>query len=343
MKLRRRTVLRRRRLGCAWARRRAGADFSNYVPRWGTVFPALLLLLAATSLRAQENSGTTLKLNVRLVDVFVNVTDSNGAIVGGLSKGDFALYEDGRPQTIALFERQSQVPLALTLAMDTSGSVKKDLGAEAAAAKRFVRAVLRPQDQMSVLQFATEVSVLAPFTNKVSQVDRALNHLHTGWATAFYDAVCAGSEALGHKQGRKVLVVVSDGDDTAEDSSYAQALQAALRNDVMVYSIIDVPIAASAGRDTGGEHALITLSEQTGGKYYYVDETGLEESFQKVSEDLRTEYLLGYYPKDQVRGVSFHRITVTIPRAAPGAFHIGHRVGYYADSPAAPSYPQEHR
>lgn len=315
--------------------------FSHWMLR-SLVWVALLLFAAPPALRAQQDSGTTLKLDVRLVDVFVSVTDNNGALVGGLTKDDFALFEDGRPQTIALFDRQSKVPLALTLAVDTSGSVKKDLGAEAAAAKHFVRAVLRPQDQMSVLQFATEVSVLTPFTNKVSQIDHGLNHLHTGWATAFYDAVCAGSEALGHKQGRKVLVVVSDGDDTVENSTYAQALQAALRNDVMVYAIIDVPIAASAGRDTGGEHALITLSEQTGGKYYYVSEGGLDKIFAKLSEDLRSEYLLGYYPKNQVRGVDFHRITVTIPRAAPGAFHISHRVGYYADSPGVSSFPQEH-
>lgn len=311
---------------------------------WGRLAWAatiLALLIAPPTLRAQQDSGTTLKLDVKLVDVFVNVTDSDGAIVGGLTKDDFALFEDGRPQTIALFERQSQIPLALTLAIDTSGSVKKDLAREAAAAKHFARAMLRPQDQMSVLQFATEVSVLTPFTNKLSQIDRGLNHLHGEWATAFYDAICAGSEALGRKQGRKVLVVISDGDDTVQNSTYAQALQAALRNDVMIYSIIDVPIAASAGRDTGGEHALITLSEQTGGKDYYVNQGGLDKTFEKLSEDLRTEYLLGYYPKNQVRGQDFHRITVTIPRAAPGAFHIGNRIGYYADVPATPSYSQE--
>lgn len=301
-----------------------------------------LLLLAASSLRAQQDNDTTLKVNVRLVDVFVNVTDSNGAVVGSLARNDFALFEDGRPQTIALFERQTQVPLSLTLAIDTSGSVKKDLGAESASAKRFVRSVLRPQDQMSVLQFATFVNVLMPFTNKIPQIDRGLNHLHGGGGTAFYDAICTGSQTLGHKQGRKVLVVISDGDDTVADSTYPQALEAALRNEVMIFSIIDVPIAASAGRDTGGEHALITLSQQTGGRYYYVAEGGgLDTAFAKLSEDLRTEYLLGYYPKNQVRGVNFHRITVTVPRAAPGAFHISSRAGYYEDTPAVSSHSEQ--
>lgn len=290
------------------------------------------LLLAPLTLRAQQDSGTTLRLNVKLVNVFVNVTDKNGAIVGGLTKDDFAIAEDGHPQTIAHFERQSEVPLALTLAIDTSGSVKKDLSEEATAAKHFVHAILRPQDQMSVIEFATDVQVLAPFTNKPSRIDRALNRLRGESATAFYDAICDGSAALGHKEGRKVLVVISDGEDTVQSSTYTQALQAALRNEVMVFSLIDVPIAASAGRATGGEHALITLSEQTGGKYYYISAGGLEKAFQQVSDDLRTQYLIGYYPKNQEPGRTFHRISVTVPRAAVGAFDIRHRVGYYAES-----------
>ena len=96
-------------------------------------------------------------MDVKLVNIFVNVTDRNGAIVGGLTRGDFAVFEDGRPQQIAIFERQSEAPLNLTLAIDTSGSVQKDMGEEEAAARRFARAILRPQDQMSVLQFATTV------------------------------------------------------------------------------------------------------------------------------------------------------------------------------------------
>jgi Ca-activated chloride channel family protein len=116
--------------------------------------------------------------------------------------------------------------------------------------------------------------------------------------------------------------------------TYAQALEQALRGEVMVYSIIDVPIEASAGRELGGEHALITLAEQTGGKYFYVKEGGLDKAFERVSDDLRTQYLLGYYPAHQVPGVSFHRLRVTIPRTEAQAFQIHYRTGYYADSPA---------
>ena len=107
-------------------------------------------------------------MDVKLVNIFVNVTDQNGAIVGGLTRDDFAVFEDGRPQQIAVFERQSELPLNLTLAIDTAGSVHKDMSEEAAAARRFAHAILRPQDQMSVLQFATDVRELTPFTNKLS-------------------------------------------------------------------------------------------------------------------------------------------------------------------------------
>jgi Ca-activated chloride channel family protein len=289
-----------------------------------------MIFLIPLSLCAQ---GTTLHVDVKLVNVFVNVTDHTGAIVGGLTRDDFAVYDDGHLQQIAHFERQSEMPLDLTLAIDTSGSVRKDMIEEAAAARRFVHAILRPQDQMSLLQFASTVTELTPFTNKESQIDHGLGRLHNDWATALYDAVFLGSDRLGPKQGRKVLVVVSDGDDTAQSTTYAQALEEALRNEVMIYSIIDVPIEASAGRDTGGEHALITLAEQTGGKHFYVEAGGLDKAFAQVSDDLRTQYLIGYYPRNVEPGLVFHRLNVTIPRAAPDSFNIRHKTGYYTDSP----------
>jgi Ca-activated chloride channel family protein len=293
----------------------------------------VLLALGAFALRAQDPAAT-FHVDVKLVSIFVNVTDKNGALVGGLTRDDFAVYEDNRPQEIAVFERQSELPLNLTLAIDTSGSVHKDMSEEASAARRFAHAILRPQDQMSVLQFATEVTELTPFTNKLSVIDRRLGELHSDFATALYDAICLGSEKLGRNPGRKVLVVISDGDDTVKNSTYAQALEAALRNEVMIYSIIDVPIEASAGRDLGGEHALITIAEQTGGKYFYVSDGGLDKAFARVSDDLRTQYLIGYYPHHQAPGTNFHRLTVTIPRAAPDEFNVRNKTGYYADSAA---------
>jgi Ca-activated chloride channel family protein len=298
---------------------------------WGARLLAGMLALAPVALSAQE---PTLRMDVRLVNVFVNVTDRNGAIVGGLAREDFAVKEDGRPQQIAIFERQSELPLNMTLAIDTSGSVKKDMAEESDAARRFVHAILRPQDQMSLLQFATEVKELTPFTNKVALIDHGLSQLHSDFATALYDAILLGSEGLGKRDGRRVLVLVSDGGDTAKSTTYAEALEAALRHEVMIYSIIDVPIEASAGRDLGGEHALITLAEQTGGKSFYVTAGGLDKAFAQVSDDLRTQYLIGYYPHNQEPGRVFHRIDVTVPRAATEDFNVRHKTGYYGDGPA---------
>ena len=134
-----------------------------------------------------------------------------------------------------------------------------------------------------------------------------------------------------------MLVVVSDGDDTVKTSTYAQALEEALRGEVMIYSLIDVPIEASAGRDTGGEHALITLAEQTGGKYFYVADGGLDKAFEKVSDDLRTQYLLGYYPHNQEPGRIFHRIR------GDGAAGIGRRTSTCGTRPGTTRIPGPQR
>ncbi len=298
-------------------------------PNVSVTLAVLLLIGGAFRLVAQDDQP--LRLDVKLVSLFVNVTDKNGAIVGSLTEDDFKVLEDGRPQKIAVFERQSEMPLALTLAIDTSSSTFKDRGLEQGAAKKFVHAMMRTQDRMSVIQFNTYVDELAGFTNNVGQIDHGLERMHGAGGTALYDAIYVGSQALGRKQGRKVLVLVSDGGDTVKGSTYDDALEQALRNEVMIYSIIDVPIEASAGRDIGGEHAMITLSEQTGGKYFYAYEGGLDKAFQRVSEDLRTQYMIGYYPHNQKPGLTFHRVEVTVPRAAADEFNIRHKTGYYSD------------
>src|SRR5450432_231352 len=146
------------------------------------------------------------------------------------------------------------------------------------------------------MDFSSDVREVVPFTNKASRIDNGLQSLRMGPATALYDAVYLASLNLAPRPGRKVLLIVSDGDNTVEGVDYGRALEQAIRSEVMVYSIIDVPIAADAGRDTGGEHAMITLSQETGGKYYYADGGELDKAFEHVAEDLRTQYSLGYYP-----------------------------------------------
>jgi Ca-activated chloride channel homolog len=313
----------------------AGVPRPNFVRAGAMLLLAFVLTMATT--QAQETP--TFTINAKLVNLWVNVTDQNGAIVGSLTKDDFKITEDGHPQDIKVFERQSEQPLSIILAIDTSESTFKDRALEQDAGKRFVHAILRPQDQMSLIQFATDVRMLVDFTNKPNQLDHGLNSLRAGEATALYDTIRLASDELAKKQGRKVLVIVSDGGDTVKSTTYPEAYEHAIRSEVMIYSIIDVPIESSAGRDLGGEHALITLAEDTGGKSFYADSGGLDKAFAKVSDDLRTQYLIGYYPHKQVPGLDFHHVAVTIPRATSNAFNIRCRAGYYANPPAPARRP----
>jgi Ca-activated chloride channel family protein len=216
--------------------------------------------------------------------------------------------------------------------MDTSGSVHKDMGVEQEAAKHFVHSLLRPVDHLDLMEFADNVREMVFFTNNAGRVDRGLNNMERGAATALYSGVFLAAQILAPRSGRKVLVIISDGGNTVKGTTYDQALEQALRGEVMVYPIIDVPISASAGRDLAGEHALITLAQQTGGKYYYADGTSLDRTFAQLSEDLRTQYLLGYYPTNR-SGAAFRTISVKLraPADAPN-YLVRHRPGYYPTS-----------
>jgi len=293
-------------------------------------FLSVLTLAFPLALCAQ--STPPIHVDVRLVNVFVNVTDAAGAPVPGLTQDDFALSEDGHPQKITYFERDTGMPLSVVLAIDTSGSTHKDLSIEKSAAHNFVHALMRPVDQLDLLDFNSDVREVVPFTNSVHRIDSGLEYLSTGPATALYDAVYLASQLLAPRHGRKVLIIISDGGNTVKGVDYAQALEQARRGEVMVYSIIDLPIVADAGRETGGEHALITLSQETGGKYYYADEGNLEKAFRQVSEDLRTQYLIGYYPAHRVSDASFRTIAVSLtkPTPAAGPYTLRHRTGYYS-------------
>ena len=295
---------------------------------------AMGLLVAAPCVRIGAQTAPPIHVNVRLVNVFVNVTDAQGAPVPGLTQKDFALSEDGRPQKISYFERQSNVPLSIVLAIDTSGSTRKDIPVERAAAHEFVQSLLRPADRLDLMDFNSDVREVVPFTSNVRLIDAGLGHLDFGPATALYTAVYLASQRLEPRQGRKVLVLISDGGNTKTDVDFNQALEAARQGEVMVYSIIDVPIVADAGRDTEGEHAMIALSEETGGESYYANAGDLREAFRKVSENLRTQYLLGYYPDQARRGPGFRKISVRLTHApaGDGPYAVQNRTGYYPDS-----------
>jgi Ca-activated chloride channel family protein len=286
---------------------------------------------AKTSGRTASDDDTSIRVDVKLVNVFVTVTDEHGAPVGNLTKQNFELFEDGHPQKISVFDRESELPLSIVLDIDTSLSTRKDLPLELASARRFASTILRPVDALSVYDFSETVNQDVPFTPDLKVIDRGIGHLHTGAATALYDAIFLGAQSLEDRQGRKVMVVITDGGDTVSQITYQEAVRAAQEAEAIVYSIIDVPIEASAGRDTGGEHALIQLSEDTGGKYYYATTVPqLDAAFRAISDELRTQYLLAYYPARRLADSDFRRIDVKLTGVDAAAdYKTRHRTGYY--------------
>ncbi len=294
-------------------------------------FVLALIAGVVTVLGTAQEPATTFKVDVKLVNVFVTVTDSHGAPVSNLQKENFQLREDGKEQKIAIFNRESELPLSIVMAVDTSLSTRKDLPLELASARKFAHTILRPQDAMALYKFAEEVNEVVPFTSDLRRIDNGIERIRYGSATALYDAVYLGSQALGKRQGRKVMVVITDGGDTISQVDYQEALRAAQESEAIIYSIIIVPIEASAGRDTGGEHALIQISADTGGKYYYATSLPqLDDAFRQISDELRTQYLLAYYPSQRFSDSEFRRIQVDLANPpAGGPYQARHRAGYY--------------
>ncbi len=280
---------------------------------------------------SDQNQDTTFRVNVKLVNVFVTVTDPRGAPVGNLVKDNFQILEDGNPQKISIFAKESALPLSIALEIDTSLSTRRDLPLELNSARRFANAILRPQDAMAVYGISEVVDPVVGFTSDMKTIDHGIDHMRMGSATALFDAIYVGSQDLEPRQGRKVMVVITDGGDTVSRTDYQEALRAAQISEAVVYSIIVVPIEASAGRDTGGEHALMQLSEDTGGKYFYATTLSqLDEAFRTISDELRTQYLLAYYPAQRLADSDYRHIDVKLiggPQSAD--YRTRHRTGYY--------------
>jgi Ca-activated chloride channel family protein len=276
----------------------------------------------------------------RLVPVTLNVVDDKGAPVPGLTIDDFELREDGKRQEIKVFDRESTTPLSIVLSIDASESVFSDERLERDAAKKFVKSILRTQDEVDLMDFADNVREIVPFTNDVGRIDSGLGRIERGQATAMYDAIYLAGQSLNATRSdggrRKVLVMITDGDDTTRRGSYTSSLEQVQRAGAMVYALIIVPIHADAGRNTGGEHALIQMAADTGGKYYYVeDNQDLAPAFQHVSDDLRTQYTLGYYaPQHGGDRSGFRHIEIQLKDPALRAkYTLRYRNGYYSTKP----------
>jgi Ca-activated chloride channel homolog len=310
--------------------------------RWaGFVLAGLLLQQAPAPVerRSPQDAVPTIRVESRLVNVALNVVDAHQAPVSGLQRDDLEVLEDGKPQKIAIFERESSTPLSIVLAIDTSESVFGEVRLEKDAAKHFVSALLRQQDEVNLMEFADTPREVVPFTNQPKRIDDGLGRLQAGAATALYNAIYIASQQLAETKNedgrRRVLVLITDGENTVEGGwQYADAVEQAQRAGAMVYALIIVPVAADAGRNVGGEHALITMAGDTGGKYYYVgDPRDLGAALEHVSDDLRTQYVLGYYAPQRDRDDSFRSIQVKMKDPALAAqYKLRYRSGYYANA-----------
>lgn len=299
---------------------------------------AISIAASAQGTTSPHAPKESLRVHVNLVNVPVTVLDRQGQPVAGLGREDFTLTEDGHPEPIQLFQTNAARPLSIVLAIDTSVSVRKDLPLAKQAAYEFAHSLLRREDRVELLGFAGEVTEVVPFTGSLGALDRGLRSLHGDGPTALYAAIAEATNDLQPYSGRRVIVVVSDGSNSVVGVDYEQARIAALRAQASIESIILIPIGANAGRDLGGEHALIQLSRDTGGQYFYADgDNPLRDAMTRLSLGLRSEYVLGYYPAQTAAKESesggFRKIQLRMTNSALSrAYRLEYRTGYYAEA-----------
>ncbi|MEP6715430.1 MAG: VWA domain-containing protein [Terriglobia bacterium] len=302
--------------------------------------PVLLSLAAGCCAQAQVDPA--FRVNVRLVRILATVKDDSGALVGNLDKSAFTIRDNGALQDLAVFERQTDQPLSVAVLIDNSGSTAKDLRFEADSVSRFVRAILRdgnPADAVALYSFNWEIVRQNGYTRNVAAIERSLHGLHGEAGTSLYDAILLASRDIEEREGRKILVIVTDGGDTTSRSDFQRATETAQLADAVIYPVLIVPVTNPAGRNVGGENALTTLALRTGGRVFQPT-LGMEtdRAFDQILRDLRTQYLLGFYPKDApLTKDRFHALQITVPESS---LRVTARSGYYGEAlqNAAPVY-----
>ena len=302
----------------------------------------------------QQTAATlpTIKVTTEVVNVYAVVRNKHGELIPNLSKNDFEVFEDGKRQTIRYFSRETDTPLTLCLLIDTSPSQERVLGVEQREADAFIRQVLSPKDLACVVNFDLSVDLLQDFTATESRLTRAIDRtvINGGGSgggplpgtfpsssapccTRLYDAVYLTSrKLLANQVGRKVIILLTDGEDAGSHETLRAALEAAQKADVIIYSIavLDRAFYASSGMGYSGLSVLRKLSVQTGGRVIRVNRIrDTRAAFQEIAHELRTQYLLGYTPTDTRPGGGFRKITV---RVRERGYKVQARRGYYPPS-----------
>lgn len=282
-----------------------------------------------------------IRVEVGLVNLFASVRDKKKHLVTDLKQEEFRISEDNQQQKIAYFSHETSLPITLGLLIDTSGSEAAMLGTEQAAASEFLGRVLRKNDLAMVMSFDLDVDLLADFTADHEQLERAISRARINApstpvtvqgplpqgskGTNLYDAIyLAAREKLSSEAGRKAMVILTDAEDNGSKMRLDDALQAAQRSDTVIHILLvsDPRFGSNAG-------VAKKLTEETGGRLIVVQNNPkkLVEAFEELSQELRSQYTLGYYPTNAARDGGFRKIKVETTR---NDLHVLARKGYYA-------------
>jgi VWFA-related protein len=296
----------------------------------------------------EEESVATFKVNVNLVDVVFTVKDKQGQLVPHLTKNDCSILEDKVPQTLKTFNAENNLPLTLGILLDTSGSQTRVLSLEQEAGGQFLQEVLRQKDQAFALSVDVNVDVLQDLTNSPRLLSRALDKAEINApgsigpgpvptsgdprGTVLYDAIyLASNEKMREETGRKALILLTDGQDEGSRHRITEAIAAAQKANVVVYTILiaDVQEYMMAGMGYSGYSAMKRVAEETGGRVINVGHNPkkLEEAFQQIQDELRTQYVATYTPTNTKLDGSFRHLAV---ECKGDGMRADARKGYYA-------------
>lgn len=307
------------------------------------------LSLCALLLAAQDEP--TIKVDVDLVNILFTVKDKRGGLIGNLNKEDFTLAEDSKTQEIKYFTRETDLPLTIGLLIDVSASQGNLIDIEKNAASRFFSEVLRPKDLAFLISFGEDSELLQDYTSSPKllragldglQVRSGVSGIHPGpvptasnpAGTVLYDAVyVASADQLRGQVGRKVLVLITDGEDQGSKYDIKKAIEAAQKADAVIYGMyyVDRQFYYRGGISFGGsmgEGALRRLAEETGGRIFHIDrKTTLEDAFKQLQDEMRSQYAIGYTPTNPNKDGTFRKIDI---RASNHEWKVQARKGYYA-------------
>jgi len=293
---------------------------------------AMILLGGTKALPAAAQAQipqTTIRAEVPLVNIIFSALERDNRPVPGLTMDDFLVFEDRKPQKIEYFSQLtegSEIPLTIALLIDTSGSVRTKLDDEKQTAAEFLRSILRKsKDEALIIQFDSEVRLVQDFTDDTERLVRALNSLEAGNSTSLYDAIyLAVEEKLKGEVGRKVIVAITDGDDTASKLKKEDAIEAAQRSDVLIYGI------GVRSREFGANFGVLKrFAEETGGGFFSPQArmTEIQSAFKAIGEELKGQYSLAYTPENRANDGTFRAVEIRCKRKG---IRVRARRGYYA-------------